>query len=131
MVPTVGDCPFCEILAGRAPANIAHEWDDAIALHPLGPVTPGHILIVPREHVADFGEVPDVSAATMRRAAEYIQGQEGAWNVITSRGRIATQSVWHLHLHLVPRRENDRLALPWHSGKHATSRAAEGGADRG
>ena len=127
----MGDCPFCEILAGRAPANIAHEWDDAIALHPLGPVTPGHILIVPREHVADFGEAPDVSAATMRRAAEYIQGQEGAWNVITSRGRIATQSVWHLHLHLVPRRENDRLALPWHSGKHTKGRVAEGGADRG
>lgn len=115
-------CAFCEIAAGRAPATIVREWDDALAIVPLGPVVDGHILVIPRQHVADFGESPEVTAATMRRAAELAQSDQ-PMNVITSRGREATQSVFHLHLHLVPRRENDGLALPWYSG-HTRKRAA-------
>lgn len=104
-------CPFCEIVAGRAPAQVFHEWDDAIAIVPLNPVTEGHLLVIPKVHVADVGHDPEVSAATMRRAAELAATQ---WcNVITSRGKVATQSVFHLHVHVVPRREDDGLALPW------------------
>lgn len=104
-------CTFCDIAAGRAPAEIFHEWDDAIALVPLNPVTEGHLLVIPKVHVADFGQDPHVSAATMQRAAELAAEQ---WcNVITSRGRVATQSIFHLHVHVVPRREGDGLALPW------------------
>lgn len=104
-------CPFCDIVAGRAPASIFHEWDDALAIVPLNPVTEGHLLVIPKVHVADVGHDPDISAATMRRAAQLAASQ---WcNVITSRGRVATQSVFHLHYHLVPRREGDGLALPW------------------
>ncbi|WP_189554262.1 HIT family protein [Streptomyces lavendofoliae] len=108
-------CVFCEIVAGRAPATVVREWDDALALVPLGPVVDGHTLVIPKQHVADFGEDPEVSAAAMRRAAELAAGDR-PMNVITSRGRAATQSVFHLHLHLVPRAENDGLALPWYSG---------------
>lgn len=104
-------CPFCEIVAGRAPAEIFHEWDDALAIVPLNPVTKGHLLVIPKVHVADVGHDPYVSAATMKRAAQLAASQ---WcNVITSRGRVASQSVFHLHLHLVPRSEGDGLALPW------------------
>lgn len=110
------DCVFCEIVAGRAPAKIVRYWDDALAIVPRGGVTPGHLLVIPKQHVADFGEDPEVSAATMRRAAELAAGDQ-PMNLITSRGRAATQSVWHLHLHLVPRAEGDGLALPWYSGK--------------
>jgi histidine triad (HIT) family protein len=109
-------CAFCEIAAGRAPAAVIREWDDALAIVPLNPVVDGHTLIIPRRRVADFGEDPDVSADTMRRAAQLASGA-GPMNVITSRGREATQSVWHLHLHLVPRAKNDGLALPWYSGR--------------
>lgn len=109
-------CPFCEILAGRAPATIVDQWDDAIAIVPLGPVVDGHLLVIPRAHVTDFTTDPVVSAATMRRAAELASGM-GSYNVITSKGRPATQSVFHLHLHLVPRAVNDGLALPWYSGR--------------
>lgn len=109
-------CPFCEIVAGRAPAVVVQEWPDALAIVPLEPVVDGHTLVVPKRHVADFGENPDVSAATMRRAAELAAG-DVPMNVITSRGRAATQSVFHLHLHIVPRAENDGLALPWFSGR--------------
>jgi histidine triad (HIT) family protein len=114
-------CPFCEIVAGRAPVEIVREWDDAIAIVPLGPVVDGHILVIPREHVTDFADDPVVSATTAYRAAELAAESDDPMNLITSRGREATQSVFHLHLHLVPRAENDGLALPWHSGRSKTA----------
>jgi histidine triad (HIT) family protein len=116
-------CPFCEIVAGRAPAEIVEEWPEAIAIVPLNPVVEGHVLVIPREHVRDFTDYPKVSAATMLCAAELVAGM-GSYNLITSKGRPATQSVFHLHLHLVPRAENDGLALPWYSGHSRTTRKA-------
>lgn len=110
-------CPFCEILAFRAPATHRYMWDDAIAIVPLNPVVEGHTLIVPRVHVADFAERPEVTAMAMQRAAEFATEAGGPMNLITSKGREATQSVFHLHVHLVPRAENDGLALPWYSGR--------------
>jgi histidine triad (HIT) family protein len=111
-------CPFCEINTGRAPAKFVDEWADAFAIVPLNPVVEGHTLVIPKTHVTDFVAEPAVSAAVMKRAAE-LAGDfpAGSMNLITSRGRAATQSVWHLHLHLVPRAENDGLALPWYSGR--------------
>jgi histidine triad (HIT) family protein len=110
-------CVFCEIIAGRAPATIVREWPDALAIVPLGPVVDGHLLVIPKAHVPDFGHDPDVSADTMWRAALLAQKSDQPMNLITSRGREATQSVFHLHLHLVPRADNDGLALPWYSGR--------------
>lgn len=111
-------CPFCEILAFRAPAHHVRMWEDAIAIVPLKPVTLGHVLVIPRQHVPDFGSDPEVTALTARRAAEL--GKEldlEAVNLITSKGKAATQSVFHLHMHLVPRSVNDGLALPWYGGR--------------
>lgn len=112
-------CQFCEINTGRAPATFVHEWTNAIAIVPLSPVVDGHILVIPKTHVVDFADDPDITAATAYRAAQLCRdlGLVHA-NLITSRGVHATQSVRHLHLHLVPRAENDGLALPWYSGKH-------------
>ncbi len=110
-------CPFCEINLGRAYAEFVHEWSDTIAIIPLNPVVDGHTLIIPKTHVADFATDPAISANTMRRAAQLMQWTNRPMNLITSRGREATQSVFHLHLHLVPRAENDGLALPWYSGR--------------
>lgn len=116
-------CPFCEINTGRAPATFVREWSDAIAIVPLNPVVDGHLLVIPKTHVTDFVADPGVSAATMLRAAS-LAGEypAGSMNLITSRGVAATQSVFHLHLHLVPRAENDGLALPWYSGRSSKSR---------
>lgn len=110
------ECVFCHIVAGSEPAEVVRRGHDAIAIVPLQPVTPGHLLVLPVFHVADFTEKPSVSAAAMHLAAN-VAHDMGPCNLITSKGREATQSVFHLHLHLVPRRENDGLALPWYSGK--------------
>ncbi|MGI5408690.1 HIT family protein [Streptomyces chartreusis] len=110
-------CPFCEINLGRAPATFVHEWSDTIAIVPLNPVVDGHTLVIPKQHVRDFASDPVVAGATMQRAAQLMRWTDRPMNLITSRGREATQSVFHLHLHLVPRAEDDGLALPWHSGR--------------
>lgn len=107
-------CIFCEIVHGRAPATIVKFWSDAIAIRPLGPVTEGHILVIPRVHVATALQDPDVSATVMRRAAEIAPNP---CNLIVNVGAEATQTVFHLHLHIVPRAKDDGLALPWYSGK--------------
>lgn len=112
-------CPFCEIAAGRAPATILWEGTDAMVIVPLDPVGPGHVLAIPYAHVSDWAESP-VATGAATRAAIYYARQEGLGdcNLITSRGPMSTQSVYHLHLHIVPRFYRDGLALPWHSGKH-------------
>lgn len=117
-------CVFCEIVAGRAPATVVREWVDTIAIVPLGPVVDGHLLVIPRIHVADFTVGHYVSAMTMHRAAELAEEIGGPMNLITSKGVEATQSVFHLHLHLVPRAVDDGLALPWYSGKGGRQPAA-------
>jgi histidine triad (HIT) family protein len=105
-------CVFCAIVAGDSPATVVREWPDAIAIRPRGGVNAGHVLVLPRVHVPDAGADPDVAAAVMRRAAELMAGHDAA-NIITSRGRAASQTVFHLHVHVVPRTAGDELPLPW------------------
>ncbi len=85
-------------------------WADAVAFKPLSPVVEGHILVVPRVHVEDATEDPMVTAMVMGRAASIAPR---SCNLITNVGAQATQTVWHLHVHIVPRRNGDGLALPW------------------
>jgi histidine triad (HIT) family protein len=106
------DCVFCAIVRGDSPATVVRHWTDAIAISPREPVTPGHVLVIPRQHVADVAAIPEVSARAMARAAE-LAAELPAANVITSRGTDATQTVFHLHLHVVPRHAGDGLPLPW------------------
>lgn len=118
-------CVFCEIIAGREPAVMVRLWPDAIAIVPLNPVVEGHWLVIPRACVPDYTTDPIVTAITMARAAELGATRKVASNLITSAGRAASQSVWHLHAHLVPRVENDGLALPWYSGRHGEKAVAD------
>jgi histidine triad (HIT) family protein len=108
------DCVFCQIVAGQAPATVVQRWAGAIAISPRRPVTPGHVLVIPAVHVSDVGVDAAVSSLTMAAAAE-LAGEHPACNIITSRGADATQTVFHLHIHVVPRRVNDGLLLPWSS----------------
>jgi histidine triad (HIT) family protein len=108
----VPGCTFCRIVERKAPAEIVREWEDAVAFVPLNPVTEGHLLVVPRVHVADATAFPKVTGVTMEAAAELAR-EAFPCNLITSSGREATQTVFHLHVHVVPRRQGDGLMLPW------------------
>jgi histidine triad (HIT) family protein len=110
----VPDCVFCRIVAGTAPATVVRRWPmlGAIAIQPRGGCTSGHLLVIPTVHVPDVGTDPAVSALTMAAAAE-LAAELPACNVITSKGADATQTVFHLHVHVVPRVADDGLPLPW------------------
>lgn len=110
----MSDCVFCQIISGDADARMVASWPDAIAFVPLDPLTPGHTLVVPTVHVTDFVADSDITAAVMGRAAILAATLPFTeWNLITSKGEAATQTVYHLHVHLVPRRADDGLPLPW------------------
>jgi histidine triad (HIT) family protein len=98
-------CVFCE----------KFENNDSVVMifAPLNPVVEGHMLVVPRKHVADFSEDPSTTALVMADAAAWVKDAVGDYNLITSKGKAATQSVFHLHVHLVPRNAGDGLMLPW------------------
>lgn len=111
-------CVFCKIIQGLLPSHKVREWDDAIAIVPLAPVTgerflpgEGHVLVIPRVHVSDFAADPVITGRTFQRAAELADLRDS--NLITSKGESATQTVHHLHVHLVPRVPRDGLPLPW------------------
>lgn len=108
---TSGACPFCRIADGDPDGQVLARAFGCMIFAPLNPVTDGHTLVVPEVHVEDFAHNPAVSGAAMMAAGAWVA--DGDFNVITSRGRAATQTVRHLHLHIVPRREGDGLALPW------------------
>ena len=104
-------CPFCERIA-------AEQYDEeprrgCYIFEPLNPVVPGHLLVVPGEHVRDAAVAPATASAVMFEAASKVQRLGIEANIITSVGPLATQTVMHLHLHIVPRHENDGLRLPW------------------
>lgn len=105
-------CVFCEIVAGRAPATIVRQWPDVTAFVPLNPVIDGHVLVIPNHHVRDAVALPGAAAMTMRRAAE-LAGESDSSNILTSIGAPATQSVFHLHIHVIPRAFGDQLMVPW------------------
>lgn len=113
-VNPVSDCVFCDIGRNEAEATVLRDTGDCLVIAPLNPVSLGHALVIPRIHVSDALAMPKVTGLVMTRAAEYAawQGAHG-YNLITSVGEVATQTVFHLHVHVVPRRPDDGLALPW------------------
>ena len=109
----MSDCPFCE----RIERGEYDYYDEhSVAFQPLNPVTRGHFLVVPRVHVesALAMDAPPHLGHAVEMAAD-LAGQMDLENVnlITSAGPLATQTVLHLHIHVVPRREGDGLHLPW------------------
>ncbi|MEU6467470.1 HIT domain-containing protein [Streptomyces sp. NPDC046976] len=106
-------CAFCSIAAGIAPATVVRDWGDVLAIRPRsGGVNEGHLLVIPRTHVENAGTDPTVSGRAMECAAE-LMAEHPAANIITSKGAAATQTVYHLHIHVVPRAAEDGLPLPW------------------
>ena len=116
------DCIFCKIVAGELPATIVDEDERTIAFMDISPATRGHALVVPRAHAADLLSVDaeDLQAVALsaqrlaRRARERL-GADGI-NLLNSNGTAAWQTVFHFHVHVIPRYEGDPLRLPWVPG---------------
>ena len=104
-------CVFCRLIRD---GDYDEEYDGIVDFEPLNPVVPGHRLVVPKVHVADALEDPQVSGQAMAYAASLARARNlNPCNIMTSVGQEATQSVFHLHFHIVPRKEGDGLMLPW------------------
>ncbi|HWE58575.1 MAG TPA: HIT family protein [Solirubrobacteraceae bacterium] len=113
------DCIFCKIVAGEIPAQIIEQDERTLTFMDIAPATRGHTLVIPKRHATDLWEIdPDelaaVSAAAKRQAlrARDRLGADGV-NLINSCGAVAWQTVFHFHMHVIPRYVGDPLKLPW------------------
>jgi histidine triad (HIT) family protein len=113
------DCLFCKIVAGQLPAQVVAQDERTVAFMDINPATRGHLLVVPRAHARDLLEITaeDLSATALaaRDLAERVSRRLGAdgVNLLNSCGRTAWQTVFHFHIHVIPRYEGDPLRLPW------------------
>jgi histidine triad (HIT) family protein len=113
------ECLFCKIVSGEIPSERIDENERTVAFMDISPATRGHALVIPKEHATDLREVgPDDLAATFlaaqRLAARAVRvlGADGV-NLINSCGQAAWQTVFHFHVHVIPRYADDPLRLPW------------------
>lgn len=120
-------CPFCGIAAGTDEEARVVYWDDcAVAFFPTEPATLGHTLLIPRRHVRDIYELDPETAARLGQAAVKLANairvavQPDGLNVIQSNGAAATQTVLHVHIHLVPRWADDKVGPIWPPETHYT-----------
>jgi histidine triad (HIT) family protein len=115
---TDDDCIFCKVLRGEIPAQIVDEDENTVALLDINPWTRGHALVIPRRHARDLLEISDgdlanVASAAKRLAARMRErlGCDGI-NLLNSTGQAAWQTIFHFHVHVIPRYEDDPLQLP-------------------
>jgi histidine triad (HIT) family protein len=113
------DCIFCKIVAGEIPAQILEQDQHTLTFMDIAPATRGHALVIPKRHASDLWEIePDelsaVAEAARRQSlrARDRLGADGV-NLLNSCGSAAWQTVFHFHMHVIPRYVGDPLKLPW------------------
>ncbi|WP_409428754.1 HIT family protein [Mycobacterium sp. SMC-11] len=111
-------CVFCAVVAGDAPAVRVYEDDEYLAFLDIRPFTRGHTLVIPKQHFVDLTDTPAPTLAGMLTVGQRIAQAARASglhadgnNLVINDGRAAFQSVFHIHLHVVPRRDGDRLSF--------------------
>src|SRR5919106_4228176 len=113
------DCLFCGIVEGSVPSQMVNSDERTVSFMDIAPATPGHALVVPRKHSADLLEIEadDLTATTLaaqrlaRRMKDALEAD--GIDLINACGAAAWQTVFHFHIHVVPRYEDDPLKLPW------------------
>jgi len=123
--PRKEGCVFCDIVAGEADTVIVEQGAHHVAFEPLNPFLPGHLLFVPRTHVEGPIESAALTGRITEMAIRYAQKNDiRQFNTISSSGQNATQTVFHLHVHLLPRESNVYLdGWPWHPSQEWFSNA--------
>jgi len=118
----MSDCLFCRIVAGELPSTRVHEDDRVVALMDIFPATRGHVLVIPRAHAADLRDVAPDDLTAAAAAAQLLAGRAydrlgaAGVTVMQSNGAAAWQTVFHYHVHVIPRYDGDPLVLPWTPG---------------
>ena len=116
------DCLFCGIVAGDVPGEIVDSDEHTVAFMDINPATRGHALVVPRTHSADLMEIADEDLERTMLAARRLAGrmdqalEADGINVLNACRPAAWQTVFHFHLHVIPRYDDDPLKLPWIPG---------------
>ena len=128
-MPHVTDCVFCRIVAGELPGHVVLETDDLVAFLDTRPVFKGHVLLVPREHVETLPDLPadlrDGFMEAAQRLATAVVDELGAQGSFVAINNTVSQSVPHLHLHVVPRTKGDGLrGFFWPRTKYADDEPA-------
>lgn len=115
-------CIFCKIANGEIPSATLYEDEDFRVILDLGPASKGHALILPKEHYKDLYHLDDEIAAKVFVLAKRmitklteVLGCEG-YNIVQNNGELAGQTVFHFHMHLIPRYKNDNVGLGWSVG---------------
>jgi histidine triad (HIT) family protein len=117
------DCLFCKIVARELPGQIVDEDEHTVAFMDINPATRGHALVVPRRHAKDLLEIEaDDLAATVvaaQRLAKRVHERlkPDGINLLNSCGSAAWQTIFHFHVHVIPRYDGDPLRLPWTPGR--------------
>ena len=118
----MNDCIFCKIAKGEIPSATLYEDEEFRVILDQGPATKGHALILPKAHYQNLYELPDDPAGrAMILAKKIITEMKDAldcdgYNVVQNNGSAAGQTVFHFHMHLIPRREGDKAGISWTPG---------------
>ena len=116
------NCIFCKILAGEIPSTAVYEDDDFKAILDVNPAARGHVFILPKNHAANIYELPDEDASKIMIVAKKIATAiEKAYhcdgvNILQNNGEAAGQTVFHLHVHVIPRFKGDTVNIGWKQG---------------
>lgn len=114
-----GQCIFCKLVAGEIPAARVYEDDLTLAFMDLGQVNPGHVLVATKRHAATLFDItPEEAAAAMQTAQKVAQAVQAVFDppgltLLQANGKEGDQTVFHFHMHVVPRHGNDGIALSW------------------
>ena len=125
------DCIFCKIAAGEIPSKTIYEDDLFRVILDLGPATKGHAIILPKDHYKNLYELPDETAAKVMKLAKKMAiqmtdklGADG-FNLVQNNNEVAGQTVFHFHMHLIPRYHDDGQAINWVPGKPSAEELTE------
>ncbi len=117
------NCIFCKIIAGKIPSHTIYEDEEFKVILDVGPATKGHALILPKDHYANLYELPENKAMDVMRLAKKMMTVMtdklhcDGFNIVQNNGEVAGQTVFHFHMHLIPRYKNDGEILKYIAGE--------------
>ncbi len=113
------NCIFCKVIAGEIPSEVVDSDGRTVTVMDINPATRGHVVVIPREHAENLLVVSEEDlSATMAAVRRVVEGMQetlapDGFNILNNMGRAAWQSIFHFHVHVIPRYADDPLQLPW------------------